>query len=496
MTDIPKLILRVASKATDAIRAERHQDKDFTVIPLVALVEGVIQAANSPQPELVRADELEPAVWNGRPVTFDHPDINGVLVSASVSPEMLEEVQVGTIFNTEIVDGTKLRLEAWVENDKVEARGEEAVATFNKILEGETAEVSTGYFADSIPQKGKFNGESFEAVQSNIKPDHIAILTGTQVGACSIEDGCGAPRLNKGGEDEKQKGELTIFPGSLIQNTKHGKDFEISDMDIRRAISSALETKGEFFWGISAVFGKSFVFETDFGVLEQRDFSINEEGVVTIAEEGISVRPQTEFVPVVANEGDDTLPSIKSSVENKEMEVKEKIDGLIAHEGTAYKEEDRNFLEGIDPERLDLLHPLPVQNQGEDGEENEGKEGEGDGEGGDEDEGKEGEQAPISAEAYLETAPPELQELLGEGLRMQKAHRKDLISAIRTNKSSGFSEEELGGFKTEILEKLMAAVAPADYSLRGAPVSNVSNASREDENAIPRAPEVFPRKTA
>ncbi len=487
-----KVLLRMASKATDAIRAERYQDKDFTVIPLVALVEGVLQAANSPQPELVRADELEPAVWNGRPVTFDHPDMNGVLVSASVSPEMLEEVQVGTIFNTEIVDGTKLRLEAWVENDKVEARGEEAVATFNKILEGETAEVSTGYFADSIPQKGKFNGESFEAVQSNIKPDHLAILTGTQVGACSIEDGCGAPRLNKEGESEKQKGEPTVFPGSIVQNTKHGQDFEISDMDVRRALSSALELKGEFFWGISAVFGKSFVFETDFGVLEQRDFSINEEGVVTIAEEGISVRPQTEFVPVVANEGDDTLPSIKSSVENKEMEVKEKIDGPIAHEGTAYKEEDRNFLEGIDPERLDLLLPLPVKNQGagEGGEESE-VEKEVEGERAGEEEGEKEEQAPISAEAYLETAPPELQELLGEGLRMQKAHRKDLISAIRMNKSSGFSEEELGGFKTEILEKLMAAVAPADYSLRAAPVSNVN---KEDETAVPRMAEIFPRK--
>ena len=45
-----------------------------------------------------------------------------------------------------------------------------------------------------------FNGEKFEGSQTDIKPDHLAILDATKTGACSWEDGCGAARLNQKSE--------------------------------------------------------------------------------------------------------------------------------------------------------------------------------------------------------------------------------------------------------------------------------------------------------
>src|SRR5690606_20175922 len=42
---------------------------------------------------------------------------------------------------------------------------------------------------------GELNGKPYTAKQVNLRPDHVALLPG-EVGACSIADGCGAPRIN------------------------------------------------------------------------------------------------------------------------------------------------------------------------------------------------------------------------------------------------------------------------------------------------------------
>lgn len=522
--------MRMMKSTSEKVRTETFQGKEFTVVPVIAIVEGVLQAANSDKPELVKASEFDPQAWNGRPVTFEHPDIGGILVSASASPEIFESVQVGTIFNAEVIEGSKLRLEAWIDGERVNEQGDLAIEAFNKILNNETVEISTGYFADSTIQSGKFNGKQFEAIQSSLKPDHLAILVGDQKGACSVEDGCGAPRtnihfvslLNSDGTVEK-KGDLTWYTMSdlspsptgnkeqqskeqikeqqnkkktkfsdisdLLTFKKHG---ETSDMDVRKAISSALESKGEFFWGIVAVFQEKFVFERDFGVLEEREFSISDDGTVNISDDGVDVRPVTEFIPVITNENQ------RETKENVRMKTKEeKISALISNEQTQFSEDERSFLEGLDEAKLDMLAPVPVKTSGKEIEEVK--------ETSSENTGSEAvknsdpvlnkalqEKKPQSVEDYISSAPPEMQEVLGSGLKMQREHRASLVKMITSNTASGFKEEDLKGFSVEQLDKMARMAAPADYVGRSA--SPVSNFSHEDES-IPDMPDMFPVKT-
>ncbi|KKN04058.1 hypothetical protein LCGC14_1101250, partial [marine sediment metagenome] len=182
------------------IRTAEFRGQEHTVIPVIALVEGVLWPANAPSPELALAEEFGrfPEGWDGSPVVFDHPrDSEGAPIAAN-SPDVLEENSFGQIFNTTL-DGVKLKSEIWVNNDLVQNLTEEAQATVAKLISGDTVvEVSTGLFMLAEPATGEFNGERFDAIWRNIVPDHLAILPEGVAGACSVEDGCGAPRSNQG----------------------------------------------------------------------------------------------------------------------------------------------------------------------------------------------------------------------------------------------------------------------------------------------------------
>ena len=78
--------------ATGEIRVGTFQKRSHLVVPVVALVEGVLHPANTAQPEFVPANVIAqaPQGWNGRPVVVGHPQINNEFVSANCSPEILE----------------------------------------------------------------------------------------------------------------------------------------------------------------------------------------------------------------------------------------------------------------------------------------------------------------------------------------------------------------------------------------------------------------------
>lgn len=141
---------------------------------------------------LLTAEELGKFVdaWNGRPVPILHPEDHGEPVSAN-RPDILERV-VGTVFNAAL-DGDRLRAELWLDDQRFDALGFSALLASMK--NGETVEVSTGYFADTLVKAGEFKGKPYTVAHVNLRPDHLALLPG-QVGACSIADGCGAPRVN------------------------------------------------------------------------------------------------------------------------------------------------------------------------------------------------------------------------------------------------------------------------------------------------------------
>jgi hypothetical protein len=142
------------------------------------------------------AEEAKASIpsWNGTPLTLNHPTQNGAGTTAN-SPEMHQKSVLGRVFNAEW-DGEAVTAEAWFNIQKIREMGGMAENALERVLNGDSVEVSTGYRASKLPS-GEYDGESRNAVQGNLKPDHLAVLPNKE-GKCSVASGCGvgAPVAN------------------------------------------------------------------------------------------------------------------------------------------------------------------------------------------------------------------------------------------------------------------------------------------------------------
>lgn len=262
----------------------------------------------------------------------------------------------------------------------------------------------------------------------------------------------------------------------------------ISDADKRIALKAALVAEGRSGCYIVAVFAKTFVYE-EFdpesgisGFLE-RGYSISK-GKVSLKEGAVQVRPETVFVPVT-NQSDNQ--------EEPKMADKAKVDALIANTATKFTEDDRTWLSALTDAQVDRMIPeaAPAANASNSS------------------------QAappatpaaqpapaqtaqpqaqtparPVTAEEYINSAPPEIREVLANGVRMSVAHRERLTAEIKANKANQFTDDELKTKGISELEKLAtmarASTAPvANYDARPAPNSVTPVANAADRFAAP-----------
>ncbi len=199
---------------SNQIRREEFQGREHLVIPTIAVQEMILPNTN----ELLPGDEIEASVqfWNGVPVAIGHPQRNGQPVSAG-SREVQEVEVVGQLFDTFFHAPTRqLRGELWIDLELAGdiERGTEVVERFEMAEEsGKPVEVSTSYFARIEASTGEIDGVRFEGIQREIRPDHIAILL-DDVGACSVDDGCGAPRLNDQKANVRSSARRPTFQGT------------------------------------------------------------------------------------------------------------------------------------------------------------------------------------------------------------------------------------------------------------------------------------------
>jgi hypothetical protein len=178
------------------VRREKMEGRDHVVVPMVMMVEGVLNGSAGPL--LYPADEMAktPAVWNYKPVVVYHPTMNGRGISAC-EPTVIDTQKIGVIMNTKFIPGkgdqpAKLKAEAWIESDKARRVDNRVV---DAIESNTMMELSTGLFTDNEVTSGDFNGAPYTHIARNYRPDHLAVLP-DQIGACSMEDGAGFLRLN------------------------------------------------------------------------------------------------------------------------------------------------------------------------------------------------------------------------------------------------------------------------------------------------------------
>ena len=196
--------LRLTANRIDGSRVTSRKMTDgheFLIAPVVMIVEGVLNGELLSEAEFAH----HVASWNGRPIVLDHPVQDGMPVSAN-HPEVLEQVGIGNVFNAEAREG-KLRAEAWVDVNRA-SRSQDGREIVQRLRAGKGIEVSTAYWRDLDGQPGELDGVAYNGIARNLKPDHLAFLV-HDVGACSIADGCGCPRVNADGTQEQEGNVIT-----------------------------------------------------------------------------------------------------------------------------------------------------------------------------------------------------------------------------------------------------------------------------------------------
>jgi hypothetical protein len=159
-------------------RKETLNGREFLVAPITLLVPGILNGSHGPL--LYPPEEVQNSVkkWCGVPIVVYHPTYNGEPISARTPQGAVNTV--GVLYNC--VYNGKLIAEGWFDVEllrRTDIRVYEAIINKNKV------EVSTGLYTKNVIN------ENYEyPVATSFEPDHLAILP-DQIGACSVEDGCG-----------------------------------------------------------------------------------------------------------------------------------------------------------------------------------------------------------------------------------------------------------------------------------------------------------------
>lgn len=412
----------------------KYEGRDHLIVPLAILVEGVHPGSGGPvyYPEKALSDH--PDIWNGMPLTLQHPmDDRGQPTSAN-EPKVLERIKIGRGFNARWDAGTrKVRIDGWLDEAKLASVSPKLLA---RISAGEAIEVSTGVFTTEDGKPGEWNGEKFIATAHRLRGDHIALLP-DGVGACSLADGCGI-RANEevGGMDVK--GLVAGFAravGLTANDLSGNAECVTPPMDVETCDATQIPTTGSVTFTITEVKGRT----------EERVMA--DEAKTKLIEELIAC-PCTRFS---ANDAE-----WMGKLEADQLEKLRVPDGV----GVLPKEEPK--ADEVVAEKKDeteaVAEPAPATLEAK----------------------------PVTFDELLANADPATREMWRRGMDQYKADRDRVVAKIKANERNAFSEDELRAMPIEHLERLVKLAGDTtDYGLRpgGAPVTA--------NTTVPKPPDIF-----
>jgi hypothetical protein len=516
--------------ATGQIRTASFQQKEHLVVPTVALVEGVIWPMNAEHPELVLFEEFSRGVqgWNGRPVVYGHPILQGQPVSAN-DPKILEGWCFGTTFNaTANAKKKSLEMESWLDLVRAEAVG--AQELIDRLRAGQGIEISVGVYTREEEKSGDLNGEKYGAIWREPVPDHLAYLPDGQIGACSNAMGCGAPRVarthlvtNRGFvslsrpepeviavAEETKKEEAKPKPKSLwsrIVSRMRAAEGE-SLTELHQMVWDALYADEPGFMWTEDIWPDEnrviyFVRPEDREITYERKFTVDN-GKVTLDAEKTEVKRVSEWKPVAAaSEAPPTTASGSCGCggarhaeqnPNKEENTMTKAERITALMATPkFKVFSRGTLELLTDEQLTSFETeakaAPVA---------------------------EAAPAPTTASAttttveavtpqaiadvmskmseddYLKCAPKSIRDLVTNAKSREAAERTTLVAAMKTSQTE-FTEEELTAMPLDQLRRfsrICKVDVPADFAGRGVPRTEGGD---NDQTKAPKAIDMVAR---
>lgn len=518
------------------VRRATWEGREYLVVPVVAVRGAVLNGELCPAEEIGRY----PDAWNGIPVTINHPRRNGRDVSAN-DPELLATYGIGRFWHASF-DGDRLRGEAWIDIEKCRQLGGEALQALQQLEQGQPLDVSTAYWRDVQEGSGVWGGRSYQGIQRNLRPDHLALLPNA-VGACSWQDGCGAPRVHK--TNRKEVTSKSVFAKKLLSNLAGALGLRVQEMsheEIEDALRQALRnpTGFEDRWAfIHAIYDDFVVYDDQPpGVaprLVRRTYSIDAEtNQVTLGEpeavrrvvtyepidpasnQGGTARQQGDPVPPPPGpnkapasnaagqppcgdgRGATTNQKGDESVSNRDL-----VNQLIANQATQFQEADRPWLESLTEDQLKKLVPVASNAAGGAPASTSGTGGQADpapaGAAPQANTGAQAPQGPRTLDEWFEAIPdPTTKDFVRNAVARYRQQREALIESLVANKQCAFSKDDLAAMNAEQLEKLARSMGvgqpTADWSGLGGP-----RAHEQDSGPKVPAPQpvvLAPRKEA
>jgi hypothetical protein len=480
------------------VRQDVYEGATYNVCPVILMTEGVHNGTYYSREELSKF----PDAWNGRPLPVYHPMENGKPVTAN-SPETLSE-SVGYLFNVhwevdEDQDIGKLKGEAWIGTEKALAV---APRVMEKLNNSEMMEVSTGVFTENILTEGEFGGETFKAIATNLRPDHLALLP-DGIGACSIDDGGGLPRLNHAQTEEDKLEILKKLGPELLKKFARN---ELSFSAIRTALGGIIRAKlslPEKDWVfVRDVYQSFFIYEIEVGAqdgpgvmtLYKQAYGLDADEKVVLNGDPIAVREAVSYVPVITT---NQSPEGGTTQGESVMDRKTQVNELIANDKCAWAEGHRSFLEGLADDEFAVVQeealktndvepaaaPVAAPAAADKGAEPTAPAAAPAGE------------APVvnSAESFIDNAPEGIKGMLQSGLSTYRAQHTALVAALVANENCAFTEAALKAKDVAELQSLAklagsgtAADDDAEVDFSALNVNDLSANSDDQPEAMPR----------
>ncbi len=534
-----KRLLTLRCNADFAIQRKQFGDRPHIVAPVTILVEGV-HIPMSGERLYYPLDVLShvPQKWDDTATLEFHPvDQEGNPVSAN-SVTVQEEKVIGRLFNTRF-ESPALKSEIWIDEEKAKAVSPHFVEALEN---GENIEVSTGVFLDTEEVAGTWNGEDYDFTVKAMYPDHLALLPGGE-GACNWQDGCGI-RANQGEKESMKnnvksaarqpayKGAETLpwhemptsfesyrngyyvhtntplpeaLPDSVDQAPPEMKAWIASktllgdenaedlyglislpvvnpatDMLNQDALSRVLSDSHMEYWGAYELPMETQKSARDVAMaLLQSEFNFE----MSMANEGGQdgfVKKVIDGIKGIFTDNHDC--KCKTNTEVNQMD-KEKVIASLIKNGQ-FAEEDKEMLDGLDEKVLEQLSKVKANEEPEPEEKKEPEK--------QIEEIKEPEaNKAITAEEYINQAPPEVREVLNSSLSLQKQKKAALVKGLLDNQNNRFSEEALNAKSLEELENLASlAQVDTDFSLQG------NNGKQPTDNEVPKPRRLGEKKKA
>lgn len=434
----------VANLTGGPFRRAKLHGKDYLVTSLTLIVPGVLNGSQGslyyPPEEIQRNVQM----WANVPIVVNHPaDANGNGISAR-DPDVLNRQGIGFVFKPRY--DKKLVAEGWFD---IEATKRVDNRILIALQNGAKGELSTGLFTDNekAPALSHHKGKPYQFVARNYRPDHLAILP-DQIGACSVTDGCGINVNCKcGGKCPKCQKPLNGAP--VEEEDEETTDNAESENPVKDKApvgsSNVTNQKGRPTMAKVKPLDDEQRTELIDGIIENTEHWTEEDREVlntfedvklTALHESAEKAAQQELIANAAREGFEgtdgsktvfnektgkwqTTPGKKPPVKNAKVPAK-----AVADE----EEEDEEMMTA--EERAAAMAKKKM---------------------------------PMSMNEWMETAPPELQQVVRNAQRIDNRDKAQMIKVITANANNPFTKEQLDAMTTDQLRPLakLAGVKPA-----------------------------------